>query len=275
MPALMLPIITRFDPEADVMRLSVFTKLRGIAAVAAFAPVRRDVGRATVDGVALSRWECVRVRGVHLLLLPVGEVAREHGRRYRVVLEGFQTPSGRRFPRRAFWVRTEARRERRPEHDARDARALEAAREGMVLLVNEGGALPLKPDATLNCLGAAQHGWRGSTAGSAAINPRWRPGFHRAVLEHSRFRVNEALADFYRSHRGGVPDASALDEARALSDAALVFIERASGEMIDNRPVEGEYFLSAAGTSRTRPCCPAPLPSRARRWCSSGVPPAR
>ena len=252
MPALMLPLFRRIDPDADAVKLSVYTKLRGFVAVAALAPVRPGVGRATVDGVALTRWEMVTVRGFHLLLLPVGEVAREYDKRYRVVLEGFQTAKGRRFARCAFWMRTAKRRERQPAHNERDAQALEAAREGMVLLKNERGALPLAAGETLNCFGQGQHMWRVSTAGSSAINPRWRPGFHRAVLEHSDFRVNEELADFYRDPRAGVPDAATLARARERSDAALVFIERASGEMIDNRPIEGEYYLTAGERAMLR-----------------------
>ena len=113
-----------------------------------------------------------------------------------------------------------------------------------MLLKNDNGALPLDPAATLNCLGVGLHLWRMSTAGSAAINPRWRPGFHRAVLEHSGFKVNAELADFYREGNGDVPPEDMLSRARGLSDTALVFIERASGEMIDNRPVPGEYTLT-------------------------------
>ena len=248
----MLPIIRRIDPEADVARLSVYTKLRGFAAVAALAPVAPDAGRATVDGVPLSRWECVKVRGVHLVLIPVGEVAREHGKRYRVTLEGFRTPAGRRFPRCSFWAHTEARRERAPEHADRDDAALEAAREGLVLLKNDNAALPLEPGETLNCLGLGQHHWRVATAGSAAINPRWRPGFHRAVLEHSGFTVNGELSDFYRERRGDVPDEAVLSRAASLSGTALVFIERASGEMIDNRPIPGEYYLTQGELSMLR-----------------------
>ena len=244
MPALMLPIIRSFDPEADVARLSVYTKLRGYVAVAAFAPVQSGVGRATVDGVELSRWECVTVKGVRLLLIPVGDVVHEHGRRCRVVLEGFMTPSGRRFPRCAFWARTEVRRQPNPEHAQRDEAALNAAREGLVLLKNGNGTLPLKSDATLNCLGRGQHRWRLSTAGSASVNPRWRPGFHRAVLEHSGFTVNAELSDFYRQSHADVPEDAVLERAREMCGTALVFIERASGEMIDNRPVPGEYYLT-------------------------------
>ena len=43
--ALMLPIFKRIDPEGDVQRLSVYTKLRGFAAVAAL----REAGRGPRD----------------------------------------------------------------------------------------------------------------------------------------------------------------------------------------------------------------------------------
>ena len=245
MIAWMLPVFRRFDPEGDVHLLSVYTKLRGVCAVAAFSGVQPGFGRATVDGVELTGWESVTVRGIPLLFLPVGEVAREHGRRYRVTLEGFRTAKGRRYPRRSFWAWTVARRERVPEYDTQDLAALEAAREGMVLLRNEHHALPLEGGEALNCFGAGQHSWRVSSAGAAAINPRWRPGLYRAIREHSAFRVNEELAEHYRDPRAGVPDEDMLRRARAMSDAALVFIERASGEMIDNRPAEGEYVLTS------------------------------
>ena len=240
----MLPIFKRIDPEGDVQRLSVYTKLRGFAAVAALPSVKPGVGRVTVDGVPLTGWETVTVRGIPLVFVPVGEVALEHGKRHRVVMEGFETAKGRRFPRCAFRVQTEARRERRPEYDAHDRAALEAAREGMVLLRNENGALPLASGETLNCFGVGQHRWHGSSAGASAINPRWRPGVHRAIAEHSGFALNEELAEFYKDPRAGLPDEAMLRRARAESDAALVFIERASGEMIDNKPVEGEYYLT-------------------------------
>lgn len=242
--ALMLPIFRTIDPEGDVHKLSVFTKLRGVAVVAALGGILPGRGRATVDGVELTAWESVKVRGIPLLFLPVGEVARDHGRRYRVALEGFCTAKGRPYRKRSFWVRTAPRRERQSAYDQQDALALEAAREGMVLLQNEGGALPLAPEETLNCFGHAQHRWRGSASGASAINPRWRPGLHRAIREHSRFAVNEELAAFYRDPRASVPDAGMLARAREMSDAALVFIERASGEMIDNKPVKGEYYLA-------------------------------
>ncbi len=192
MPALMLPFVRRYDPDQiDTGLFSTFTKLSRCIPVALLAPLAEDgMGRARVDGVPLSRCDAVEIRGIRLLLVPVGEVAREYGRRYRVELEGFTARGGRRFPRCRFRIHTAARREQDPAFAEHDAQALNAAREGMVLLKNDGGALPLAEDEWLNCLGCGQHDWRVSASGASRINPRWRPGFHRAILEHSRFRVN-------------------------------------------------------------------------------------
>ena len=246
MPALMLPLVRRYDPDQiDTGLFSTFTKLSRCIPVALLAPLAEDgMGRATVDGAPLTRCDAIEIRGIHLLLVPVGEVAREYGRRYRVALEGFTARGGRRFPRCRFWIRTAARREPDPAFAEHDTQALNAAREGMVLLKNDGGALPLAEGEWLNCLGCGQHDWRVSASGASRINPRWRPGFHRAILEHSRFRVNRELSEFYLNSRAGVPDGEMLARARAKSDAALVFISRNSGEMQDNRLVPGQYDLT-------------------------------
>ena len=244
MPALFFPLQRSYAPDADGDRFSTFTRLRGTLAVLASAPVAPGHGRASVDGVPLTCWDAAELHGLRLLFIPVGEVARDYGKRHRVVLEGFCTPDGRRFPRRAFRFRTATRRERVPEYDAQDAKALEAAREGMVLLRNENGALPLRAGATLNCLGRAQHLWHSSATGASRINPRWSPDLRRAVAGHSRFKLNEELSAYFRDPRAGVPDAEMLARAREQCDAALVFIERHSGEMMDNRPIPGEYYLT-------------------------------
>ena len=254
MPAMMLPLVRRYDPAViDTGLFATFSRVSRYIPVALLAPLAEGgMGRATVDGVALTGCDVVQIRGVRLLLVPVGEVALEYGRRYRVALEGFTARGGRRFPRCAFWITTAARRAPDPAFEAHDAQALDAAREGMVLLRNEGGALPLAEDATLNCLGAAQHHWRVSASGASRINPRWRPDFHQAVREHSRFRVNRELSDFYLDPRAGAPDGPTLARARAMSDAALVFIGRRSGEMQDNRLVPGEYCLTDAELAMLR-----------------------
>ena len=243
----MVPLQRRLDLDEDVGRFSIYTRLEGFVTVAAMARVQPGQGVATVDGVPLSRWESVELKGVTLLFLPLAEVAPEYGRRCRVSLRGFRAPGGMPFPRCDFTVTIAPRRQADPAFAEHDAAALEAAREGMVLLRNENGALPLSETATLNCLGSAQHWWRSSMAGASRINPRHRPGFHQAVAEHSRFRVNAPLAEFYRrARRDERPDDALLDQARGNGGPALVFIGRQWGEMMDLRDIDGEYRLSAA-----------------------------
>jgi len=244
---IMVPIQRRLDLDEDVGRFSIYTRLEGCVTVAALARVRPGCGEAVVDGVPLSRWESVDLKGVTLLFLPLSEVAPDYGQCCRVVLRGFRTPGGAPFPRCAFSVNVLPRRQAVPDFDAHDMAALEAAREGMVLLRNQNDVLPLPGDSPLNCLGSAQHWWRSSMAGASRINPRHRPNFHQAVAEHSRFRVNAALSEFYRSARHNeMPGDELLAGARSNGGPALVFIGRQWGEMMDLRDIEGEYRLTAA-----------------------------
>ena len=247
MPPIMVPLQRKLDLDADVGQFSIYTRLEGFVTVAALARIAPGRGAATVDGERLSRWEAVDLRGVTLLFLPVSEVMPDYGRRCRVVLKGFRTPGGLPFARCAFTVTVLPRRQPDPAFAAHDAAALEAAREGMVLLRNDHDALPLAPDSVLNCLGSAQHWWRSSMAGASRINPRQRPGFRQAVAEHSDFRINAALSDFYRrARRDELPGEDLLAEARANGGPALVFIGRQWGEMMDLRDIPGEFRLSDA-----------------------------
>jgi len=247
MPPIMVPIQRQLDLDADVGQFSIYTRLEGFVTVAALARIAPGHGEAAVDGVKLSRWERVDLKGVTLLFLPLSEAMPDYGQRCRVVLKGFRTPGGLPFAPCAFTVTVLPRRQPDPAFAEHDAAALEAAREGMVLLRNENDALPLPEGSVLNCLGSAQHWWRCSMAGASRINPRQRPGFHQAVAEHSAFRVNAALSDFYRRARmDELPGEDLLVEARANNGPALVFIGRQWGEMMDLRDIPGEFRLNDA-----------------------------
>ena len=91
---ILIPLTRRIDLDEDVGRFSVFTRLEGCVAVAALMDVKPGTGRATVDGVELSRWEAVPLRGITLVFLPLGEAATDYDRTYRVALEGFEMSSG-------------------------------------------------------------------------------------------------------------------------------------------------------------------------------------
>jgi beta-glucosidase len=69
--------------------------------------------------------------------------------------------------------------------------------------------------------------------------------FKRAIEERSEFTLNDELASVYMLGDDVCPNEDLLERAYAQSDTALILITRASGENLDNRPVPGEYYLSA------------------------------
>lgn len=239
----MKPTETTFDPDVVDSSLAAFSKLPRAIQVALSEKIE-EFGRVTVDGVALSRCEQVKNGlGAWRLMIPVGEVAWENDRVYRVRLEGFRGKLGRSFPVCEFEVKTCAEKMPDEAYAEHDRQALEAARESMVLLKNEDSLLPLRKGTVLNCFGQAQHTYRISATGASKINPRWAPNFAQAVARHSDFSLNEELASFYRVGNR-VPDGKMLARAKALSDTAIVFLSRHSGECQDNRPIPGQYYLT-------------------------------
>ena len=242
MPA-MKPTELTFDIDAIDSSMSLFSKLPRAIGVNLSEKVTR-FGVARVDGIPLSYCEQTQNGlGKWVLLVPVGEVAREYDRVYTVTLEGFYGKYGRKFPACTFALKTDKQRQRDLAYDEHDAQALNAAREGMVLLKNENQALPLKKGSVLNCFGEGQHLFRITATGASRINPRWAPTFCQAVAQHSEFIINEELADHYRLGNPA-PDGAMLRRAREKSDTALIFLTRHSGEAQDNRPIPGQYYLT-------------------------------
>ena len=241
---MMIPLVRRLTAE-ELHRFAVFTRLPDCAAVAALDGIAPGAGQATALGAPL-RWESVPFRGISLLFVCLRDADLRPGQRCRVTLQGFVSPGGRHYPKFSFTARLAPLRMQDPAAQSQDAAALEIAREGMVLLRNDNAALPLAPDATLNCLGAAQHQWRTSMGGAAKINPRWQPDFMQAVEGHSAFTVNPALSDAFRHGRDEIPPEALLAEAAANGGPALVFIGRHAAEMLDSRDIPGEYRLTEA-----------------------------
>lgn len=255
---LIIPVQKRFDPSQVDGMLSRFSQKPGLISCSLTVPVAEDgIGTAKVDGIPLSACEYVNAAGHSLLLVPVGEVARDYNRSYQVILEGFCAKGGKRFPKCSFTLKTEKRREPDPRYAEHDEQALNAAREGMVLLKNEGGVLPLKPDSVLNIFGAAQHQYRITASGASLINPRWRPMLRDAIADHSSFEYNTELAAFYSSDSVGTPDQELLRRAKEKSDVAIILLSRQSGEGQDNRPVKGQYYLSDNEESMIASVCGA------------------
>ena len=204
-------------------------------------------GTITVNGQPVSKGTCFFMDVVikmHCMLVPVGEVATEYGKEYTISFSGFIAADGTPFRNQTFKFRTLPRGENDPAYADHDEIALQAAREGIVLLKNKDNVLPLKKDAVLNCFGSAQFMFRNSSTGASLIKPRWQANFHQSVLEHSPFVVNEEISDSYRCLKDILPSLEQLERAKDKSDTAIILISRTSGEFKDNKPCKGGYYLT-------------------------------
>ena len=122
--------------------------------------------------------------------------------------------------------------------------AEELEKEGIVLLRNENGALPLASGAKVNLFGYASidpiYGGTGSGSGDTSANVDVVKG-----LENAGFTVNPDLVNFYKSPKQGgytgsnftpteVPASAYSDavlaQAKAFSDIAIVVLSRIGGE---------------------------------------------
>ncbi|MDD6284565.1 MAG: glycoside hydrolase family 3 C-terminal domain-containing protein [Firmicutes bacterium] len=139
----------------------------------------------------------------------------------------------------------------------------QAAAEGIVLLKNDG-VLPLSADSTVALLGRAQFDTVISGEGSGGlVNVPYSVNYITALREHG-VNIYEPLADMYEDWIDRNPidlgngwatrptnqvemplDTSTLTAAAAVADTAIVFINRVTGEDMDNRPGEGGYLLTA------------------------------
>ncbi|MDO5144420.1 MAG: glycoside hydrolase family 3 C-terminal domain-containing protein [bacterium] len=141
--------------------------------------------------------------------------------------------------------------------------ARRAAADGMVLLKNDGGLLPLARGTRLAVFGKAQADYVKGGGGSGDTTV----AYVRSILDGLREKEREGrlslcapLIAFYEENvaqqyaQGSAPGqtvepplpAALLEEARAFADTALITICRFSGEGWDRSgtPHDGDYFLS-------------------------------
>jgi len=237
-------------------KYSAFAKVPYALPVRLSKPLAADgYGQITVNGKPVSKGTCfsmdVMVR-MNVMLVPVGEVAWEYDKEYTISFSGFTAADRTPFRDQSFRFRTLPRGTKDPAYAQHDEIALQAAREGIVLLKNEGNILPLKKDSVLNCFGSAQFLFRNTSTGASLIKPRWQANFHQAIQEHSSFSLNTELSKLYRGLQDVSPTASQLEAAKAKSDTALILLSRTSGEFKDNKPCKGGYYLTDAERSMIR-----------------------
>lgn len=166
---------------------------------------------------------------LQLLGVPVRTVCTDYDTEYEFVVEGFKDTEGNVMAPQTVAVKTLPRRMPDMAYAGHDEVALDAAREGIVLLKNEDNLLPLAPDAQICVAGASW--FRVAAVGAGRINPRYSIGLLRGLKEYSQLRLAEN------------------------ADTGLIVISRPSGENFDNNAVKGEYYLSDAEEEAIRQLC--------------------
>ena len=134
-----------------------------------------------------------------------------------------------------------------PEHIALSRRA---AREGAVLLKNDGNLLPLAPDTRVALFGKGSFDYVKGGGGSGDVTAAYVKNLYDGLKEEG-VSLYEPLSDFYRDYvekryeAGDVPGLMAepelpqglVDSARGNADVAVIVLSRFSGEGWDREPV--------------------------------------
>ena len=134
-----------------------------------------------------------------------------------------------------------------PEHIALSRRA---AREGAVLLKNDGNLLPLAPDTRVALFGKGSFDYVKGGGGSGDVTAAYVKNLYDGLKEEG-VSLYEPLSDFYRDYvekryeAGDVPGLMAepalpqslVDSARGTGDVAVIVLSRFSGEGWDREPV--------------------------------------
>lgn len=126
------------------------------------------------------------------------------------------------------------------------------AKEGIVLLKNEAGLLPLENNTNLNVFGWGSINPCYGGTGSGSLSQAYETVSLLQGLEHAGFKLNNGLSDFYTAYRSDRPEvgmwaqdwtlpeplkdsysSELLSDAKAFSETALIVITRVGGEGAD------------------------------------------
>ena len=147
--------------------------------------------------------------------------------------------------------------------------AYEAAVEGMVLLKNEDGTLPLNKESEVALFGTAQIETIKGGTGSGDTHPRYVVSIVNGLMERG-FQIDEDLLKTYKDYiktmrnkeeykiREGLfgqpvmpklPEMDLLkdnmvEEAAERTDVGIIVLGRISGEGCDRKPEKGDFYLS-------------------------------
>lgn len=228
--------------DADGTWYMLQPRLQGCMAMPFTKPMQNGEGEVLFEGKPAPYVLCtMSVWGGESWWLGIrlGGLLKEYGQEGKLRISGFTDFDGNRMEPVEIPVRANERVLPLPQYAEHEKIALQAAREGIVLLKNDRGILPLEEDAKINILGRGIFEFRSCAVGAGKINPRYQVGLLEAVREHSGFQVNEELLEFYGSGQEGLPSEELLERAREFSQRALIVVSRASGENHDNSSAEG------------------------------------
>lgn len=149
------------------------------------------------------------------------------------------------------------------------------AEEGMVLLKNENGVLPIKSGSVISVFGRIQEQYYGMGTGSGGgVNPLYKTDILSSFRKRGDVTINEKLAKIYTDWSAEHPfepggwykpfsqvemplDDATVKEASENSDMALIIIGRTAGEDRDSIPERGSYYLSEAEEEMIKKVCAA------------------
>lgn len=168
---------------------------------------------------------------------------QEYDRDYHIRVEGMQAVDGSEIAPLELTIHTLPKIEPGEIYPEHDPLVLQAAREGAVLLKNDG-TLPLAAGSVLNAFGSGVPTYRLGCVGAGKINPRYGIRFIEGVKRYSSLKLNEELVEFYRNEQEILPPPELIEQAVAHSDVALYVISRPTGEGEDTRLQPGCYYLT-------------------------------
>lgn len=143
-------------------------------------------------------------------------------------------------------------------------KASEAVAEGIVMLKNDNGALPLAENSEVAVFGRIQlHYYKSGTGSGGMVNVSKVVGITDGLIESGRVRINQELLDIYKKWDeenpydmgvgwGAEPwsqeemplDEDVAERIAEKCETAIAVIGRTAGEEQDNKLIKGSYFLS-------------------------------
>ncbi|MCI8360513.1 MAG: carbohydrate-binding protein [Clostridiales bacterium] len=126
------------------------------------------------------------------------------------------------------------------------------ATEGMVLLKNDNGALPLPEGEKIALFGKGQIDFVKGGGGSGDVTAEYVVNMLQGMEnkeKDSKVQINTELANQYRQNSGLNLTDAMVSKAKEQSDTAIVTISRHSGEGSDRSSGKGDYYLSDSEVS--------------------------